>query len=175
MDVYVAPTTAGVATVLCMASPGRLEALTPDCERIAQTLRLRGARRLPLGPSPSYARRVGRALRTLGRDRAAAVSRMRSATSPGAQAAAATAASRALARASAAAASSASSPYDRGANSAVVAALNRTARAYGGLARAARARDRAQYVAARRAVTRAEDVLERSVSDLRPLGYVVGS
>ena len=175
MNVYVAPTTAGVATVLCMAPPERLEAFTPDCERIAQTLRLRGARRLPLGPSPAYARRVGRALRTLGRDRAAAVSRMRSASRPGAQAAAATAGSRALARASAAVAASASSPYDRSANSAVVAALNRTASAYGGLARAARAGDRAQYAAGRRAVTRAEDVLDRSISDLRPLGYVVGS
>jgi hypothetical protein len=173
LHVYVAPTTAGVATVLCMARRGRLDAFTPDCDRIAQTLQVPGARGLPLGPSPAYARRVGRALKALGRDRAAAVSRMRTARTPAAQAAAATAASRAVARARAAVAASAASPYDRGANATLTAALKRTARAYGGLAGAARADDRAGYAAARRAVATAEAALTDAIADLRPLGYAI--
>jgi hypothetical protein len=149
--------------------------LARERSRRRETLRLRRARSLPLGASPAYARRVDRALRTLGRARAAAVSRMGEARTPGAQATAATAASRALARARAEVATSATSPYDRGANSALAAALRRSARAYDGLARAARAGDRAEYLASRRAVAAAEDGLAESISDLRPLGYAVGS
>jgi hypothetical protein len=55
LTVYAAPTSAGVATVACLAP-------APDCDEIAKSLQVHGAKPLPLGPDPAFAAGTARAL-----------------------------------------------------------------------------------------------------------------
>ena len=48
VTVYVAPTTEGVASVACLSAPELVTELAPDCDRVATTLEVAGAKPLPL-------------------------------------------------------------------------------------------------------------------------------
>jgi hypothetical protein len=54
LTLFVAPTTAGVATALCGVN-GVVPDLMDRCERVAQTLELKRGKGFPLGPNPTYA------------------------------------------------------------------------------------------------------------------------
>jgi Protein kinase domain len=62
VTVYVVPTTAGVATVVCPAGGDRV---ARECAQIADTLRLNSATAFPLTPSPAYASALSRTLASL--------------------------------------------------------------------------------------------------------------
>jgi hypothetical protein len=64
VDVYVVPTTAGVATIACIAGPG-LIAPFYDCSRNAATLKLRSGRPLRLGPDAAFRQRLPAAMSAL--------------------------------------------------------------------------------------------------------------
>ena len=64
VDVYVVPTTAGVATIACIAGPG-LVAPFYDCSRNAATLNLRSGRPLRLGPDAAFRQRLPAAMSAL--------------------------------------------------------------------------------------------------------------
>jgi hypothetical protein len=172
LRVYAVATSARVTDVVCAASPAALRALTPVCERIAQTLRLRGARGLPVGPSARYAAEVTRTLRDVSSGRAAAVGHMRAGTRA-VQATAARAAARVYEQSAHTLASMNVSPYDEGANAALASALASTQDAYERLAAAAHAGRRSRYAAARTSVGTAERAAMQSIYRLGRLGYAV--
>jgi hypothetical protein len=175
LTVFATPTTSGVATVACVTPPAAKASFPTDCERVAATLRLAGAKPYSLGPSDAYAATLRRTISRLDAASAPAARRLKSADTPAAQASAADAladayrgASRRLARVSV-------SPVVEGANSRIAAALSRIARGYTSAASAARAGDTAGYEAAGRAVSRAGVALGRAFDGLKTLGYTLPS
>jgi serine/threonine-protein kinase len=171
VTVYAGQTTGGVAAVACVASPALVAEFGPECERVATTLELSGAKPLPLGPSDDYAKAVSTAFKRLDTAAGAAAKRLRAADTPSAQAEAAgdladayTAAARALAGAPV-------GPYERAANSRLVGALRDLASAYSRAATAADAGDDGAYDAAGDAVKSAAADLKRAEAALRRLGY----
>jgi hypothetical protein len=170
---YAVPNTGGVATLACV--PGRDgAAFLADCEQAASTLSLTGVRAFQLGPSPAYARSLGRTVRRLASARSRGTARLRQARTPGGQGAAAgplagayLAAARSLARVTV-------SPADAPANRSLVALLRRVGSAYGRAASAARRGDGAGYASAARAVRRGDAAIARALRGLRRLGYRVG-
>ena len=156
-----------------VAPPGTKGSFLTDCERVAATLRLAGAKPYSLGPSDAYAGALRRTIARLNAASAPATRRLQRADTPAAQASAAAAlaaayrgASRRLARVSV-------SPVDKGANSRVAAALARIARGYASAASAARAGDTAGYDAAGRAISQGGVALGRAFDDLKALGYTL--
>jgi hypothetical protein len=170
--VYAVPTTQNVATVACVAPPAAQDFLA-DCERVAATLELSGARAHPLGPSAGYARLLATTTRQLDRARAGGASRLRSADSASGQASAADSLARAYAGAARRLRGADVSPREQAANARIAAALGSIAAAYERAASAARDGDSAAYSAARDAVTRGGRRLRRSLSALSELGYAV--
>lgn len=73
VDVFVVPTTGGVATIACVAGRGII-APYDSCRRIAATLKLRTGRALRLGPDAAFRQRLPGAVAALdhGRQRARA-------------------------------------------------------------------------------------------------------
>ena len=67
VTLYTAPTSAGVATVACLAPPEAAEAFAPECEGIADTLQVNDAKAFPVGPDPAYAKTVNQTLNQLDR------------------------------------------------------------------------------------------------------------
>jgi Protein kinase domain len=174
MRVYAVATTAGTVDVVCAAPPAVLTGFADDCEGIATTLRLRGARGLPPRPDKAYASRVGPVLQGLGTARTAALSKMRKAKTPKGQAAAARSAETAYKRAAAGVHGLAQSPWDEGANAALENAFTGAQGAYHDLAAAASAVDRSRYRKAAGQVASAETAVGRAVDRLGRLGYAIG-
>lgn len=67
---YVVPTTRGYLAVSCRGPKGALARLRKQCDQVAGTLQLRGARSVPPSPSPVTARGVGDVMQTLDQARA---------------------------------------------------------------------------------------------------------
>ena len=173
LTLYTSPTTSGVATVACVPGGGEGAAFLADCERVAGSLELAGAKPYPLGPSEQFARLLTRTFRSLDAASAAGSRRLRAARTPSAQASAAGDLSDAYASASRTLARAELSPADRPAGAALAAALDRTGDAYGRAAAAARRGDRGAYAAARRAVRRSGAATQRALRALEELGYTV--
>jgi hypothetical protein len=170
--VYAAPTTGGVATVACVAPQGARDFLA-DCERVAATLELSGAKPYPLGPSGDYARLLSNTTRELDRVRSAGARRLKAANSAGAQGAAAESLARAYNGASRRLRSAAVSPREQQANARIAAALGAIGAAYDRAASAARGGDGGAYAAAQRAIRRGGARLQRAFRALSQLGYAV--
>lgn len=64
VDIYAVPTTAGIATIACVAGPGSVWPHS-DCARNAATLTLRRGRALPLGPDAAFRQRLPGAMLAL--------------------------------------------------------------------------------------------------------------
>lgn len=173
LTVYASPTTGGVATFACMASPAQAEAFLPECERVAATTELSGVEALPLGPSKAYADAVSKMLGKLDSDRKAGLAALRRARTRPAQARAARSLSRAYRSAAGAASKAPAGPAERGANAALVRSLRRGQAAYSRLGSAAAGGDDAAYSAASRAVRRADAAVSRALQALGRLGYDV--
>jgi hypothetical protein len=171
LTLYVAPTSAGAATVACYGAPG---ALTPpaDCDQLAAGLRLVSGRALSLGPDAAYAQRVGGVMGDLNRAGSAALGELRAARTPDRQGAAADRVSRAHALA-ARALGGAPGPAEQGAHATLAAALGDDQRAWAGLATAARGGHAAAYATARAAVARADRAVTSALRRLAALGYAI--
>jgi predicted Ser/Thr protein kinase len=174
LQLYVVPTTSGVATIACTGPAGAQgAAFRRDCEGVATTLRLRGAEPYALGPRPAYARRLRRTLDTLDRARRSGAAALQAADTPDAQAAAAGELAGSYRRAGDAVSATETSPTEAAANRALARALERTGSAYAAAADAARANDDAAYAAAGRAVSKEQGAVRRALEGFERLGYVL--
>ena len=170
--VYAAPTTAGVATLACLAPAGAT--LGADCDRIAATLVPLGAEPVALGPSEDYAEALNAALGDLATARDEGRAELGDADRPAAQADAATEIRDAYRDAARALSGAEPTAVDRPANAAITAALRRAGAAYGALADAARAGKGQDYDRAVNTITERERGVEQSLAALEALGYERG-
>ena len=175
LTVFATPTTNGVVTVACVTPPGATGSFPTDCERVAATLRLAGAKPYSLGPSDAYAGTLRRTIARLDTASAPAARRLQRADTPAAQASAADALAAAYRSASRRLARVSVSPVVEGANTRIAAAMTRIAGGYTSAASAARAGDTDGYNAAGRAITRGGAALRRAFDELKTLGYTVQS
>ena len=84
LQLYAVPTTRGVATVACTTPAGpEAASFLANCESVATSLQLSGAKPYALGPDPAYARTLSTTLGKLDRARAPAAARLRRADTPG--------------------------------------------------------------------------------------------
>jgi Protein kinase domain len=174
LTLYVVPSTAGVATVACLGGSAATSAYTQECAQIAATLRLSGASAFALTASPQYAGALSRALGSLQSALAGAGSRLHSASSVSAQAAAAKEIASAFENAGVSLARLPVSPSIGGANANLASALKATGAGYGALAGAARAEDGAAYAQASRVLSRSQARIASALGELRKAGYTIG-
>ena len=121
VTVYAAPTSAGVATVACVSPKADADSFATTCDQIANTLELSKGDPFPVGPSKDYAATVSKALGTLGKADKSGQAKLKSAKTPGDQAAAARSLSSAFNKASKTLAGEKGlSPADRGVNQLLV-------------------------------------------------------
>ena len=174
LTVFAVPTTRGVATVACHAPVAAAAAFRADCERVAASLKLSGAKPYGLGPQAPYARGVDRALTALaasrGRDRRA----LANARTQGGQSRLAGALARDHDRAATALGGLAVSPADARAHAALVAAVRRSRDGYARMARAARRHDARGFAAGESAVRDGDAGLRKALAALKDLGYRTG-
>ena len=176
---YAVPTADGSAVVACVG-PTEASEFFDACARAAATLeidglpslRIDGARALPLGPAPGYGRRVAGAVGALDATLRGAGEDLRKARTAAGQAKLATAIARSYARAASELDAGAVSARDREGHDALVAAIRSAGEDYTRLASAARDRDRGRYGDAAAAVRSAEGRLRgpsrRSASSATP-------
>jgi hypothetical protein len=166
VTVYAAPTTAGVATVACIAP-----LTAADCERAARSLRVRSATGFALGPDTAFGDAVERILARLARDLRAHGDDLRAARRARGQAAAARRLSAAYRSASSALARQAASPADEGALEALMRATRSAGSAYADLGAAARAVAPRGYRAAAARARTAERRMRQALAALEAGGY----
>ncbi|HWH12826.1 MAG TPA: serine/threonine-protein kinase [Solirubrobacteraceae bacterium] len=171
LTVYVVPTTAGVATIACAASPSAPTTFAGDCERIAATLQLSGTTAYPLGPSATYASALRAVFAKLATARASAETKLAAAHTPGQQAQAASALAAAYRDAGRAVGALTVSPSVAGLNAALAAELAGLAGAYSAAASAAGSGQRGGYQSASSGVTSQGAKLAASLRSLSALGY----
>ncbi|MCW3057075.1 MAG: protein kinase [Solirubrobacterales bacterium] len=172
LTVYVTPSTAGVATIACLAVTATV---SRECAQIAATLKLISASAFALTPSQAYAGALSRTFLTLQRVAANATGRLASAKSASAQATAADRLASAFDAAGVSVAKLTVSPAVQAINEGLVRALDSSGRAYRALASAARPEDRAAYARASQAVTKARGELAQSLQELAKAGYTIHS
>ena len=173
VTVYTVPTTEGVVTLGCVAGASAAAGFAADCERVAASLELAGARAFPLGPSEDVAKLLDTTAGRLETARAAGTRKLRAADTPAAQARAASELARAYAAASRSLTAADVSPADAGAIGALAASLRQVGRGYDRAAAAARDEDSAAFAAAGRSVRTAGAAAVRAVNRLEQLGYTV--
>ena len=167
------PTTAGVATVACVAHPAELRTFERECEGVAASARLGEGRQLPLGPSADYAASVTATVARLDQARKTGSANLAKARAAAGQAKAAEAVERAYGATARAFARLRPGPAERRAHARIVAAFERGGKAYSRLASAAWQRNRRAYSSAAIAVERSEKSVRRALQDLKEVGYVV--
>jgi hypothetical protein len=163
LTIYATPTSAGVATVVCS---GTTPAFDQECERVASTLTLTGAKAFDLGVPAAYASGLTAALAKLQGARGAALAKMRSAKTPSAQAAGA----RQAAAAYGAAARTHPSevpPQVGDADAGILAALRAGQSGYTSLATAAASGNGGRYAAARGKIAKADKALQKALQQLQ--------
>jgi serine/threonine protein kinase len=166
VTLFTVPTNEGVLTIVSAGGS--------DAQRIVSSLRPRGARALALGADPAYAGAVSAALAKLNRRRAAARTKLRRATGPKSQAAAATDAADAYGDAATALKRADPGLAETPLHASMLKALAATRTAYSELGRAAAKASRSAYDRATSAITRGEREVSSALTGLRALGYTVG-
>jgi serine/threonine protein kinase len=164
LNVYVAPTTEGVATVACAAPIQVSGAFMPDCEAAATTLELVSGDAYPLGADPAYSRKLNATIKKLNAARSKQTRTLRQAKTARGQAKAASALAGAYGSAARTLASTQISPELAARNARVVRALRQASAAYTRLAAAARGANKGAYRAASRQVAAAEQDLRRALA-----------
>ena len=175
LTIYAVPTTGGVVTLGCLASPTARPDAEATCERVASTLELSGVKAYPLGPSASLGASLRTTIASLDATRLALRRILRSARTPAAQADAARELADAFGSASGLLARLAVSPEAEPAKISVVGALKNAQAAYARLARAAGSGRRPAYAAAAVSVTASEQRLARTLRNLSALGYEIAA
>jgi hypothetical protein len=175
VTVYAVPTSAGVATLACLAPAASAAAFKPECDGIANTLELKAGDPFPIGPSKAYADAVGKAVADVGRAVKSGSAKIKSAKTPGDQAAGARSISDAYDKAAKSLAGLELSPADRGANARLVKAFQGASAAYGRAASAASKKDRGAFSQAGKAVAAAEKEVAGAIEGLKAAGYGAAS
>ncbi|HEX4344349.1 MAG TPA: hypothetical protein VHZ31_02190, partial [Solirubrobacteraceae bacterium] len=178
LTLYAVPTSDGSVVVACHAPAGSA-AFFDDCARSAATLaldglpslRLDGARALPLGPSPSYGRRVATAIGTLDRAVRAGAAHLRQARTARGQATVARALAASVTRVASGLQAGSVSARDREGHDALVGAIRALGTRYGQLATAAADGSASAYGDAADGVRRADGRVRQAVRALATLGY----
>jgi hypothetical protein len=165
VTVYAVPTSAGVATVACAAPPANAKAFAGECERVASTLTVSGAKTYDLGVPKEYADGLNAALGKLQTQRKAALAKLKSADTPAGQAKAARQASAAYATAASGLPKSVP-PQVAKAHAAILAALRGGQKGYAALAAGAASGNSSRYAAGKRQVAKADAALEKALSQL---------
>ena len=174
VDLYTAPTTAGVATLACVVPHDAGESLGAACADVARTLTLTGASAYPLGADRRFAEQLDRAVRALNARLVPLRKRLRAAERSGGQGRTAAAIADAYRRAAGAVSTPRVSPAVATGRQAIEAALARAASDYERLAAAARSRSGRDYGAARSALRRDEADVRRALAALDEKDYDVG-
>jgi tRNA A-37 threonylcarbamoyl transferase component Bud32 len=174
LTVFTVPTTAGVATVACSQPSGAAGSVSDECEQIASTLNLAGAKPFPLGPDEQYASALNKSISGLNSAREARFKNLREAKTQDAQASALDGLAQAYGNAAKPLNGIELSPAVQPANTGIVAALNKGEGAYSSMADAARANDSGGYNSAKTDAQRAEAQLKAALNQLADLGYEVG-
>ncbi len=164
LNVYVAPTTEGVATVACAAPIQVSGAFMPDCEAAATTLELVSGDAYPLGADPAYSRKLNSTIKKLNAARSKQTRALRQAKTARGQAKAANQLAGAYRDAARTLASTQVSPELAARNARVIRALRQASEAYTRLAAAARNANEGAYRAASRQVAAAEQDLRRALA-----------
>jgi hypothetical protein len=175
VTVYAAPTSAGVATLACVAPAADADSFAATCDQIANTLSLSGGEPYPVGPSKAYGDAVTKAFATLAKADKSGQAKLKAAKTPQAQAAAARSLSDAFGKAAKTLGGQQLSPADRGANALVVKALGQTDAAYGKLASAASKKSKAAYSKASGDVAKARKAVANALDGLNAAGYDVAA
>jgi hypothetical protein len=165
VTVYAAPTSAGVATVACSAPAAQAQAFATDCERVASTLTINGAKAYPLGVPKAYTTSLNGALTKLQSQRKAALAKLKSAKTPGSQASAARAAAGAYGAAVKALPKTVP-PQVAKAQAAIAAALRAGQKGYLTLAGGAASGSKSRYGAGKRQVAKADAALKKALAQL---------
>jgi serine/threonine protein kinase len=173
LTVFAVPTSRGVATVACHAPAAAAAAFEADCERVAASLKLSGAKGYALGPQAGYARGADRALTALAAARARDRRALASARTQGGQGKLAGALATDHDRAADALARLEVSPADATAHAALVAAVRRARDGYARMTRAAGRHDAKGFATGERAVHDGDARLRKALAGLKDLGYEI--
>lgn len=173
LTVFVAPTSRGVASVICLWG-GTTPPSPDECDRVAGSLEVDEAQPFPLGPDRRYAGAVSRAIERLNTARSRAGSALRKAKTNDGQATAAGAAGAAFRRAADQLARVTRPPQVSGPHDVLLDALRGAAGAWRDLGAAATKGDEGRYGRARRLVSRRERAVERALRAFRSAGYRFG-
>jgi hypothetical protein len=169
--IYALPTTAGIVIAVCQPN-GAGAAFMSACEQVVSTLQLSSGKVLGLGPSTTYASGFSALISKLSAARTGAEAKLASATTPAAQAKAATDLSTAYQQAASALGALSPPPAAASANASAAAALHAIASGYAALALAAKHNDHHRYASAQDAIAHGSDALSAAFSQLAKLGYV---
>ena len=172
MTIYVAPTSVGVATVVCSAPPGGPPA-ERDCERAASSLEMERGKPVALAPDKKYAAAVDDAITSIAPVRRAARLRLSKAKTRFQQQEAAGRASRSFAAAAREVRRAPVTPLVADANANLAKALDATARAYSHMRTATVNFDRAGWEKGAGAVRVYEIRVQGALDALIPLGYTI--
>ena len=168
MTVYAIPQSRSEWLAACWGASG----VPPkQCEDVAASLSVDGAKDYDLAPSPAYAAKVRGAVSAVDSARKRGLAALSNGSTQKAQGTAASQVAAAYATFARRLAAAAPTPYASPANATIVAAARSTQRAYAALAAAAAAGSRGRYDAARTLVRKREAQLRAALSQLAQLGY----
>jgi hypothetical protein len=166
LNIYAVPTTAGVVTVACSSAGAQAPTFENDCERVASTLTLSGdAKAFPLGVPKAYVDGLNAALEKLQTQRKAALSKLKSAKTPAAQASASRQAAAAYAGAIKSHPKSVP-PQVAQADAKILAALRDGQKGYTTMAAGAAADNKSRYRQGTSQVKKADAALEKALKQL---------
>jgi hypothetical protein len=167
VTVFTTPTSEGVATLACIA-PG------PDCEAVANTLKLNKGTAFPVGPSKEYAADLSKQLGALDKKVSGGRAALKSGKTGKAQGKAAHDVGAAYLSASKSLGGLKLSPADQAANAQLADAMKETGTAYRKLGSAAQKGDKGGYASAGKAVAQGEQAISGALRGLQAAGYKVG-
>ncbi len=174
VTVYAVPTSTGVATIVCRASPRDTGSFLTECGQVAATVRLVGATAFPLGTSPAYARLLSSSLNGLRADVRAPLSQLHGASTPSAQAHAARQLARAYSNAASNLGRASVSPQFQDVQAAILAAIRQISQGYAHAAAAAQSGDGGAYARAGQQVSGGSAALSKALHSLAGSGYTIG-
>jgi hypothetical protein len=167
LTVFTAPTSAGVATVVCSVP-------AQDCEAIANTLKLSAGKPFPVGPNKEFGAAVSKALGGASKASQTARARLKSAKTNKSQAPVARKAAVAYDQAAKSLEQLEVSPADEALKALVIGPLRDGQQAWKRLSTAASDHDNAAYKKAQADIAAAEKDLQGAVRGLAAAGYSVG-
>ena len=174
VTVYAAPTSAGVATVACLAPAEAAEGFGPECEGIADTLQVSDAKTFPVGPNPAYAKTLNQTLNQLDRRVAAGRAALsRDGATFRAQARAAGDIQAAYAEAAKQLKQAETSPADATINDALVERLTDAKEAWKKAASAASDKNKGGFQRSGAAIRRTQQQLAQQLAGLEAAGYTL--